>query len=270
MEVVYACEHFEISVSSHGGFGYDDARMVLCGAVCEGTGPYPGALWNDPLTGIDFVWVPAGSFMMGSVSGHWDEQPVHEVVVSQGYWISKYEVTQAQWERLMRYNPSRFKGANRPVEKVSWNNCRDFVSMLNRQSHTVEYASPTEAQWEYAARGGPYSSGFSYAGSNDPREVAWCGENCGCSSHEVGQKKPNELGIYDMSGNVWEWTRDGRYFYSTAREVDPCMENDRYGRVCRGGGWNREGVYSRVTNRRKTPSRFAFSNIGVRLVVMPK
>ena len=176
--------------------------------------------------------------MMGSVSGHWDEQPVHEVVVSQGYWISKYEVTQAQWERLMRYNPSRFKGANRPVEQVSWNNCRDFVSMLNRQSHTVEYASPTEAQWEYAARGGPYSSGFSYAGSNDPREVAWCGENCGCSSHEVGQKKPNELGIYDMSGNDGSGPEMDVIFIRRPEKSTHVWKMPVMAGSVGGGGWN--------------------------------
>jgi len=235
----------------------------------QDTGRYPGATWEDPLTGIVFVWVPAGSFMMGSMDGDWDEQPVHEVVLSKGFWISRYEVTQAQWERFMQSNPSKFKGANRPVEKVSWYKCQSFVSILNQQKRNVEYSIPTEAQWEYAARGGPSSTGCTYAGGEDPHAVAWCAENCECTTHDVGQKKPNELGIYDMSGNVWEWTRDGRYLYSTSKVVDPCMENDRYGRVCRGGGWNREAAYTRVTNRRKTPSRFAFSNLGMRLIAMP-
>ena len=256
------------------------AGMILITLLLVGTGwaasggsdssLYPGATWSDPYTTMEFVWVPAGSFEMGSQKGSWDEQPVHEVVLSKGFWISRDEVTQAQWEHFMGHNPAKFKGANRPVENVSWNTSMDFVWTLNRDARVAKYALPTEAQWEYAARGGPLCAGCCFAGGEDPKTVAWCEENCGCTTHDVGQKYPNELGIYDMSGNVWEWTRDGRTLYPASKIADPCVECGRYGRVCRGGGWNRDAAYSRVTNRRRVPARFAFDNIGLRLVAVPR
>ena len=161
--------------------------------------------YRDPIAG-EFVLVEGGSFQMGSKDGDSDEQPVHPVTVKD-YYIGKFEVSQAIWKKVMGENPSIFKCDQCPVESVSWKGIQDFIRKLNQQS-SYTYRLPTEAEWEYSARGGISSSNTSYAGSNDPNEVGWHRSNSDGKTHPVGGKDPNELGLHDMSGNVWEWCED--------------------------------------------------------------
>jgi len=160
----------------------------LSSSVSTGSGSTSGSTFTDPVTGMEFVWVPNGCFQMGSSSGEKgrdsDEGPVHRVCVD-GFWIGKYEVTQGQWQKVMGNNPSYFKkGSNYPVEQVSWDDCQSFIKKLNRQSRKT-FRLPTEAEWEYAARGG--RSGEKYAGGNDVDRVAWYSGNSGGSTHPVGR-----------------------------------------------------------------------------------
>ena len=164
----------------------------------------------------NMVFVQGGSFQMGSNNGQSDEKPVHSVTVSDFY-IVKYEVTQKEWRDIMGSNPSKWKGDNLPVEKVSWDDVQTFIKKLNAKTG-LNYRLPTEAEWEYAARGGNKSNGYKYSGSNDIGSVAWYASNSGSKTHSVGQKKPNELGIYDMTGNVWEWCNDWYGDYSSSSQ----------------------------------------------------
>ena len=158
------------------------------------------------VNGVEFemVHVEGGSFDMGEEVNF--SVPLHRVTLS-SYHIGKYPVTQKLWEMVMGDNPSTFKGPNRPVESVSWDDCQRFISKLNRLTRK-KFKLPTEAQWEFAARGGNNSAGYGYSGSNDFYSVAWFEENSGYETHDVGELLPNELGIYDMSGNVFEWCSD--------------------------------------------------------------
>ena len=160
------------------------------------------------VNGVEFemVHVEGGSFDMGEEGNIL--APLHRVTLS-SYHIGKYPVTQQLWEMVMGDNPSTFKGPNRPVESVSWEDCQRFISKLNRLTRK-KFKLPTEAQWEFAARGGNNSAGYEYSGSNDIYSVAWFEENSGYETYDVGELLPNELGIYDMSGNVFEWCSDHR------------------------------------------------------------
>ncbi|MBF0552483.1 MAG: formylglycine-generating enzyme family protein [Deltaproteobacteria bacterium] len=202
-------------------------------------------LWMDQITGIEFVWVNGGKFAMGcgswtsSCEGH--ERPVHLAEVS-GFWISKYPVTQGQWIQVMDSNPSLFKkGDNYPVERVSWDDTQEFINKFKTLTGTrYEIRLPTEAEWEYAARSGGRKQG--YAGGRDVNRLAWYRRNSGKSTHPVGTKSPNDLGLHDMSGNVWEWCLDcyDKDFYGrpAALEKDPvCLENNTGYRIMRGGYW---------------------------------
>ena len=166
---------------------------------------------------IEMVKVEGGTFDMGATKEQeepWDsEKPVHKVTLS-SFSIAKTEVTQELWQAVMGNNPSYFKGSNLPVEVVSWNDCQEFIRKLNAMTG-YNFRLPTEAEWEFAARGGNKSQHYQYSGSNDVGSVAWYGDNSGGKTHPVATKAPNELGIYDMSGNVWEWCEDWYGSYSS-------------------------------------------------------
>ena len=189
---------------------------------------------------IDMVRVEAGTFTMGATAEMKNpddnEKPTHRVTLTNDYYIGKYEVTQALWQAVMGNNPSGFKGDNLPVENVSWKDCQDFMSKLNRITGKT-FRLPTEAEWEYAARGGKKSRGYQYSGSNNLSDVAWYLDNSGKKTHAVGTKQPNELGIYDMSGNVWEWCQDRYDHYSSSSLTNPTGANSGSFRVFRGGCW---------------------------------
>ena len=185
-------------------------------------------------------YVSGGTFILGttseSVSYSDDEWPAHQVSLS-SFKIAKYEVTQEEWEAVMGSNPSYFKGRKRPVENVSFNDCQIFIHKLNLLTG-MQFRLPTEAEWEFAARGGNLSNHYIYAGSNDVDNVAWYSGNSGGTTHNIGQKRPNELGLYDMSGNVWEWCFDRYGRYSSNAQTDPKGALTGSERVIRGGSWD--------------------------------
>jgi formylglycine-generating enzyme required for sulfatase activity len=195
---------------------------------------------------IEMVDVSGGSFIMGCNRYCKDDEiPTHGVVLN-SFKIGKYELTQAQWTAIMGSNPSAFNGCeNCPVENVSWNEVQTFIRKLNSKTGK-NYRLPTEAEWEYAARGGANTSIFTYSGSNNLDDVAWHNGNSAGKTKPVGGKKANELGIYDMTGNVTEWCSDWYGPYSDENQVDPIGANSGTGRVLRGGSWNYKGEDCRV------------------------
>ena len=199
----------------------------------SGAGKTAGAVSKAQLpNGIEmsFVYIPAGEFQMGSNNGGVGEHPVHKVKISQDFYIGQTEVTQAQWEAVMRTNPSYFKNCPQcPVEQVSWEDAQQFIAKLNGQNDGYKYRLPTEAEWEYAARAGTTGD---YAGSLD--SMAWY-DNSKTSS--VGTKSPNNWGVYDMYGNVWEWVQDWYGSYSSGSVTDPTGASSGSSRVYRGGSW---------------------------------
>ena len=219
---------------------------------------------------IDMVRVEAGTFTMGATAEMKDpldeEKPTHRVTLTNDYYIGKYEVTQALWKAVMGNNPSEYKGDNLPVEKVSWNDCQEFLSKLNRITGKT-FRLPTEAEWEYAARGGNKSRGYQYSGSNNFLDVAWFKDNSGSKTHAVGTKQPNELGIYDMSGNVLEWCQDWYGAYSSSSQVNPTGANSGSVRVLRGGGWLYFARICHSSCRSLRSPDICDSNLGLRLVL---
>jgi formylglycine-generating enzyme required for sulfatase activity len=188
----------------------------------------------------EMIFVQGGTFTMGFTLVNDndfddDELPAHQVTVSDFY-IGKYEITQKEWLSVMVYNPSLFKGDNLPVDNVSWGEVQQFIHLLNLATGK-EYRLPTEAEWEYAARGGNKSKGYKYSGGDNLDEIAWHGYNSSKKTHPVGQKKPNELGIYDMSGNVCEWCYDGNRVYNIDPQTNPKGPISGSKRVFRGGNW---------------------------------
>jgi len=199
--------------------------------------------------GMEFVLIQPGTFQMGSVDGDADEKPIHPVTISKPFTIGKYEVTQKQWRDIMGTNPSRYRGDNRPVESVSWDDVQDFIRKLNVKEGTTKYRLPTEAEWEFAARGGTQSHGFKFAGSSNVADVAVHSENAGGETKPVGSKRPNELDIYDMSGNVWEWCSDWKDDYGRSAERDPGGPTSGSYRVLRGGSFLDYDSNCRVAGR---------------------
>ena len=223
---------------------------------------------------FEMVYVEGGSFDMGATSeqgsdAYSEEYPVHSVTLSD-YYIGECEVTQEMWEAVMGSNPSNFKGAQNPVERVSWNDCQNFIKKLNSLTGRT-FRLPTEAEWEYAARGGKKSRHYKYSGSDNIDDVAWHDGNSGGSTHAVGTKAANELGIYDLSGNVWEWCSDWYGFYNEGAETNPQGPLSVYPpfRVLRGGSWNGRARSCRVWFRNGSDPYYLYRNYGLRLVLVP-
>ena len=220
----------------------------------------------------NMVKVQGGTFVMGATSEQGsdevgsDEKPTHSVTLSD-YMIGKTEVTQEQWEAVMGSNPSYYSGSNLPVEQVSWNDCQEFIKKLNSLTG-LSFRLPTEAEWEYAARGGKKSHGYKYSGSNDIERVAWYTKTTKDKGTEpVATKAPNELGLYDTSGNVYEWCSDWYGSYSSYTLTNPTGPASGSGRVDRGGGWINNARYCRVSLRGYGSPTHSDRYLGLRLAL---
>jgi len=229
---------------------------------------FPESGYTTGTMEIKMVYIQGGSFQIGSNDSHADEKPVHTVTVG-SYYIGKYEVTQKQWREVMGNDPSELynKGCdNCPVERVSWNDVQEFIRKLNEKSGK-KYRLPTEAEWEYAARGGIKSKGYKYAGSNTIGKVAWYTGNSS-NTKSVGQRAPNELGIYDMSGNVWEWCADwyANDYYANSPKNNPKNTTPGSYRVCRGGSWRSPPSCCCLAYRDRWGPDYRGYDLGFRLV----
>lgn len=217
------------------------------------------------------IYVEGETFKMGSDNGCADEKPVHDVTLSD-YCIGETLVTQALWKAVMNNNPSGFKGDNLPVENVSWEDCQEFICKLNNrvqdQLKGRRFALPTEAQWEFAARGGKKRKGYLYSGSNTIDDVAWYEGDSSEKTHPVKQKRANELGLYDMSGNVGEWCQDWFGFYPSSSQTDPTGPSSGASRVLRGGSWYSIASYCRSANRNYYTPGNRYNFLGLRLVLL--
>ena len=220
----------------------------------------------------NMVKVEGSTFTMGATPEQGNdayeyERPAHQVTLSD-YYIGRYEVTQKEWQAVMGDNPSKFYGDNLPVDYVSWNDCQDFINKLN-QLTGLKFRLPTEAEWEFAARGGKQSKGYKYSGSDNAKNIAWYEKNSGSKPHQVGTKEPNELGIYDMSGNVGEWCGDWYGRYSSSAQTNPTGPSSGSYRVLRGGGWSRDAGYCRVSDRSLINPSIRGNFSGFRVVLVP-
>lgn len=250
-------------------------------------GKLPSGVVHPPATmREEMVFIEAGTFVMGcdrnkSECGD-DELPAHEVTLS-SFFISKFEVTQKLWRNVMGNNPSNVKGDNRPVVLVSWKDAIEFCNKLSEAeglepAYKIDgsgvscdlrsngYRLPTEAEWEYVAKGGNKGKNFLFGGDNSIDAVAWYKSNSDGTIHEVGMKKANELGIYDLSGNVWEWCWDFYGSYKAASQVDPQGPKAHVNRVARGGSWNRDEKFCRTTNRYGFTPNDRGKDLGFRIV----
>lgn len=238
--------------------------------------PVAGQRWAVPALGMEMVAVEAGSFRMGSGDGDSYEQPIHMVEIRRPFWIGTYEVTQSQYRAMTGKSPSYFKGSDLPVESVSWNDAVEFCRKLTDQEGKAGrllpgyvYRLPTEAEWEYAARGGANGGRFVYAGSDHLSEVAWHSGNSSNQTHPIGQKQPNELSLYDMSGNVEEWCHDwyDADYYSRCPTLDPTGPPSGDYCVLRGGSYDSPSMYCRSICRRRMQPGSSFVNRGFRVVL---
>jgi formylglycine-generating enzyme required for sulfatase activity len=225
------------------------------------TEPRAGEVWKEPVTGMEFVWIPAGEFIMGSNEGHELNQPAHPVHV-EGFWMGRYEVTQGQWKAIMNNNPAHYKkGDNYPIEMVSWNDAQDFIQKLNGRGGNL-FRLPTEAEWEYACKAGTPGQR-----NGELRDIAWFAENSNSTTHLVGQKKPNVWGLYDMLGNVWEWCQDWWGVYNSYYIVNnPTGPSSGSTRVFRGGSFDSNAESVGADLRRADNASFRLIDLGLRLV----
>ncbi len=226
----------------------------------------------EPVTGMEFISIPNGKYRMGDIldEGGDNEKPVHEVELD-GFCLGKYPVTQAQWQKLIPDLPCHFKGDQLPVEQVTWDDVHAFIEKLSTANDgKYEFRLPTEAEWEYAARSGGKRE--RYAGGDLADTVAWFQENSDGMTHPVGGKAPNGLGLYDMSGNVWEWCMDTFLpdAYHRHQRRNPICTEDERDRVIRGGSWNIDAWSVRCTRRFSFPYDFSGPGLGFRLVAVPR
>jgi len=230
------------------------------------------------VNGVSFkmVAVEGGTFTMGATDDYayvW-EKPAHQVTLS-GYSIGQTEVTQELWQAVMGTNSSYFQASNdaifgtdlqRPVEMVSWEDCQTFITKLNELTGKT-FRLPTEAEWEYAARGGNMNQGYMYAGSDNVDDVAWYNNNSNSTTNTVATKTPNELRLYDMSGNVWEWCQDWWGDYSSEAQNNPSGPDSGSTHICRSGSWNQNFTLCRVSTRNDFNPTDTRNNLGLRLAL---
>ncbi len=247
--------------------------LILCPypSIAGSDTPSAGKIWKEPVTGMEFVWVPGGCYEMGC--GSWadeckkDEKPAHEVCVD-GFWMGKTEVTQGQWRQVMKDNPSIFqKGDNYPVENVYLDETKKFAKKLSALNNGVyQFRLPTEAEWEYACRSGGKQE--KYSGGAEVDMVAWHHGNSGDSTHPVAAKTPNGLGLYDMSGNVSERVEDHYFAFSYRKHHrnNPVYKKGEPYRSYRGGYWARMPDFCRCLQRWYDTSPYRGSGLGFRLV----
>ena len=230
----------------------------------------------------EMIFVEGGTFLMGATTEQGklvedEELPTHQVTVN-SFNIGKYPVTQGQWKALMEtdikkqrdkaniYYNLRGEGDNNPMYYVSWDDAQEFISRLNEKSKK-NYRLPTEAEWEYAARGGSKSKGYKHSGSNNCSKVAWFNDNSGYTTHPVGKKKPNELGIFDMNGNVKEWCSDWKGKYSEYPHTNPYGPSEGEFRIMRGGCWYEPSSRCRVAYRFYEGQQNRYNDCGFRLAL---
>ncbi|MBF0461380.1 MAG: formylglycine-generating enzyme family protein [Magnetococcales bacterium] len=221
--------------------------------------------------GMAFVEIPAGQFEMGTHQARHtseDESPPHRVHFSQPFCLGKQEVTQGQWEAIMGQNPSRFKGTDHPVERVSWRDAQEFIRLLNVREGVTGYRLPTEAEWEYAARAGTTTAYYWGNTSQEIEKFAWHEDNASGSTHAVGTVQPNGWGLYDMAGNVSEWCQDWyqSQYYATSPEENPSGPAEGVLRIQRGGSWNDEPEEVRSAFRGHMDPGNRNNHAGLRLV----
>jgi formylglycine-generating enzyme required for sulfatase activity len=224
------------------------------------------------IDGVKFtmVFVEGGTFTMGATSEQGSdaddrEYPTHQVTLS-SYYIGETEVTQALWQAVMGNNPSYYEGDNLPVGSISYEDVQEFIAKLNRKTGKT-FRLPTEAEWEFAARGGNKSKGYKYSGSNNLNDVAWYDGNSNSKTHPVKTKQANELGLYDMSGNVYEWCSDWYGSYSSSSQTNPQGPNSGSYRVLRGGIWILNAWFCRVSYRSNDYPSSRDGNFGFRLAL---
>ena len=219
---------------------------------------------------LEMTLVKGGSFMMGCNNYddcEDDERPEHQVTLDDFY-IGTFETTYAQWRTLMEEDIPSTKDSQTPVVGVSWEDVTIFIKQLNKLTGK-KYRLPTEAEWEYAAKGGTLTKGYTYSGSDNLDEIAWYNENHGNDLKPVGKKNPNELGLYDMCGNVWEWCEDTHKYYQKKAQTNPLVTSGGDYRICRGGSYSSKASECRVTNRMSVFHNESFGNLGFRLVLEP-
>ncbi len=248
--------------------GYDQRPIETPGISprAAGAGRKAGPSKVRNRAGMEFVLIPAGKFRMGSASDEAGDQekPVTEVTIGQAFYMGKHEVTQKQWEKLMGNRPSDFKRCNDcPVEHISWNDAQAFVRALNDMEDSKRYRLPTEAEWEYAARGG--TAGDRYGANLDA--IAWYDKNCDERPHPVGKKKPNGFGLYDMLGNVYEWVQDWKGTYPGGEVTDPRGPARGKFRMMRGGSWENGAQSCRATHRLDASPGFRIHVLGLRVLM---
>ena len=267
-------------VNNDGEVNIADINAVI-DIILGGTIPNPPETEAITVNGVSFnmVKVEGGTFTMGAndndTEAEYDERPAHQVTLS-SFSIGQTEVTQALWQAVMDFNPSSFRSAHgyaddlsRPVENVSWYDCQAFITEMTLLTGKT-FRLPTEAEWEYAARGGNMSRGYKYAGSNNIDDVAWynnTGDNLGDQTHLVATKAPNELGLYDMSGNVEELCQDWYGEYSDEAQTNPTGPDWGLGRVIRGGNWNQDANRCRVSFRNGIAPSGGINTVGLRVIL---
>ena len=274
-EYAKACENYKAVLNENPKDLYAKRKYRFCRIQINRSLPSNAPEYFEDYTetnadlNLEMVAVLGGTFTMGCTPEQGencnDDETSREITLK-NFFIGRYVVTQAQWREIMGYNPSNFTGDDLPVEQVSWNTVQEFLHRLNIKTGR-HYRLPTEAEWEFASRGGIYSEQFMYSGSNNLEDVAWYEGNSGDKTHPVGKKLPNELGIYDMSGNVYEWCQDRYGTYSLLQKHDPVGSLSGANRVYRGGGWGYDAARCRVSARNGCTADYDDDIVGFRIAL---